>query len=58
MTQPPLQTRLVLAALAVVTLAGCADWAFVWPDDPIGAFSDAAIAGGSATAFMLPLLIR
>jgi hypothetical protein len=28
------------------------------PDDPIEAFSDAAIAGGSATALMLPLMIR
>jgi len=58
MIQPPLRTRLILAALAVVILAGCADWAFVCPDDPIGAFSDAAIAGGSATAIVLPLLIR
>ena len=55
---PLLPNPLVLAAIVIVVVAGCADWAFVWPDDPIGAFSDAAIASGSATAFMLPLLIR
>lgn len=55
---PPLPNRLVIAGIVIVIFAGCADWALVWPDDPIGAFSDAAIAGGSATAFMLPLMIR
>lgn len=55
---PPLPNALVLAALAIVVAAGLADWAFLVPDDPIGAFSDAAIAGGSATALMLPLMIH
>nr|WP_187299607.1 hypothetical protein [Methylobacterium sp. B34] len=57
MTPPPL-TRFVLAALAIVVAAAVADWAFLVPDNPIEAFSDAAIAGGSATALMLPLMIR
>ncbi len=58
MMAPSPQTRFVLAALAIVVVAGLADWAFLVPDDPIGALSDAAIACGSATAFMLPLFLR
>lgn len=58
MKAPLPQTRFVLAALAIVVVAGLADWALLVPDDPIGAFSDAAIASGSATAFMLPLFLR
>lgn len=58
MMAPPPQTRFVLAALAIVVAAAFANWAFLAPDDPIRAFSNAAIPGGSATAFMLPLFLR
>ena len=57
MAVPPHQTRLILAALAIVVLAAFADWAFVSPDDPLGAFLSAAIAAGSATVALLPFML-
>jgi hypothetical protein len=57
MMLPPLQARFVLAALAVFVLAGIADWALLTPENPFEAFLDVAIAGGSATAVLLPLLV-
>lgn len=57
MTLPPLRTRLVLAALAITVAAGFADWALLLPDDPFEAFLSAVIAGGSATAALLPFML-
>lgn len=57
MSVPPLRTRLILAALAIAVAAGLLDWAFITPDDPFEAWMGTAIAGGSATAFILPLLL-
>ena len=57
MTLPPLRTRLVLAALAIAVAAGVADWTLLMPDDPFDAWMGTAIAGGSATALILPFLL-
>lgn len=57
MTQPPLRTRFVLAALMIILTAGFADWVLLSPDDPVEAFLDVAIAAGSATASLLPFML-
>jgi hypothetical protein len=57
MTKPPLRTRFVLAALVVMLAAGFADWGLLAPDDPFEAFLDVALAGGSATAALLPFML-
>jgi hypothetical protein len=57
MMLPPPRTRFVLAALALTVAAGLADWALLVPDDPFAAFLSAAIAGGSATAALLPFML-
>ena len=50
--------RTILLALVVAAVAGLADWALFLPDSPFDAGIDTLIAGGSATAFILPLLFR
>lgn len=55
MRQP--RTRLVLAALIVVLATGFADWGLLAPDSPSEAFLDVTIAGGSARAALLPLVL-
>ena len=57
MKQTPLRTRFVLAAVMVMLAAGFADWGLLEPDNPFEAFLDVAIAGGSATAALLPFMI-
>jgi hypothetical protein len=49
-------SRTILLALAVAAAAGLTDWALFLPDQPFEACMTVAIAGGSATAFILPLL--
>ncbi|MCJ2050190.1 hypothetical protein [Methylobacterium sp. J-070] len=53
---PSIPARMVLLALAIALAAGLADWALFLPDSPFDAGIDTVIAGGSATAFILPLL--
>ena len=48
--------QMVLLAFVVAAAAGLADWALFLPDSPFEAWISTAIAGGSATAFILPLL--
>ena len=57
MTQLPIPTRFVLAALTVMVAAAFADWGILAPGDPLEAFLDVAIAGGSATAALLPFIV-
>jgi hypothetical protein len=57
MMVPPLPSPLLLAALAIVVVAGFADWTFLLPDDPLGAFLNAALAGGSARVALLPFFV-
>ena len=57
MKQTPFRTRFVLAAVMVMLAAGFADWGLLEPDNPFEAFLDVAIAGGSATAALLPFMI-
>lgn len=57
MKQLPLRTRFVLAALLIMITAGIADWGLLALDSPFEAFLDVAIAGGSATAVLLPFML-
>ncbi|MCJ2102698.1 hypothetical protein [Methylobacterium sp. E-046] len=57
MPLPPLRTRFVLAALVVMLAAGFADWGFLAPGSHFETFLDVAIASGSATAALLPLML-
>lgn len=57
MMVPPLRTRLVSAALAIMAGTAFLLWAFVLPDDPLTAVADAVVAGGSAAAALLPFML-
>ena len=57
MTPLTVRSCLVLAALTLVAAAGFTDWALLLPDDPFAAFLGASIAGGLATAALLPFML-
>lgn len=57
MIVPPLPSPAILAAIAIVLVAKSADWAFLLPDDPLGALLNTVIAGGSAAAALLPFML-